>query len=126
MSDMSDNTTARLAQSLARYQALVVAGLAFIVLFAISMMGVMLYQSFAIGRQSAKLEEIADETHDSLCALYLKEVRARKNTLEILKESPLGLTDRNGNIVIEASLLQSSIDQQQETINALKGAGLTC
>lgn len=116
----------QLSDSLGRYQAYVVGGLAFIVLFAISIMGVMLYLAFAQGNQAAKLEAVARETHGSICALYSQNVVANREARLILKDSPTGLLDRNGNVVIDATLIQRGIDQRQDTIDALKGAGLTC
>ena len=123
---MGDDTVAKLARSLGRYQAMVVGGLCFIILFAITIMGVMLYLSFTLGSQSQRLENIATETHNVLCAQFTKEVVANRDARALLRGSPQGLLDRRGNIVIEASLIQRGIDQRQDTIDAMKGAGLTC
>lgn len=120
---MGEDTTAKLARSLARYQALVVGGLCFIVVLAITIMGVMLYLSFSLGNQSAKLEGVAEETHDALCALYQKEITAQRESLPYRNT---GLLDARGNVVISAELIQRGIAQRKDTIEALKGSGLTC
>src|SRR6186713_399044 len=120
---MGEDTIAKLARSLARYQALVVGGLCFIVVLAITIMGVMLYLSFSLGNQSARLEAVADETHNALCALYNKEIVAQRDALPYRKT---GLLDDRGNVVISAELIQRGIDQRKDTIDALKGSGLTC
>ena len=68
----------------------------------------------------------ARQTHAALCAIQHKELVANQQAREILKDSPAGLRDRRGNIVIEAALLQRGIDQRQDTIDALRNAGLDC
>lgn len=123
---MGDDAVAKLAKSLGRYQALVVGGLAFIVTLAITVMAILLFLSFSLGHQAAKLEAVAQETHSSLCALYLKEVVANRENRRLLNESPAGLLDPRGNVIIAADLIQRGIDQRQDTIDALKGAGLSC
>ncbi len=120
------DSTEQLTTSLGRYQAYVVGGLAFIVLFAISMMGVMLYLAFAQGHQAAKLEAVARETHGSICALYQQNVVANREARSVLEESPRGLLNTHGDVIIDATLIQRGIDQRQDTIDALRGAGLTC
>jgi len=120
---MGDDAVAKLSRTLGHYQALVVGGLAFLVLFAVTMMGVMLFLSFRVGAQAEKLEGVALETHNVLCALYAKEVRANVDAAPFRKT---GLLDERGNVVIEASLIQRGIDQRKETITAMDAAGLTC
>lgn len=123
---MGDDTVAKLARSLGRYQSIVVGGLAFLVVFAVTMMGIMLWQATTIGRSSAQIEHVADESHDVLCALYLQNVRQNQDAYALLKESPAGLLDARGNIVIAADLIQRGIDGRKDTIDAMKEAGLTC
>ena len=120
---MGDDTVAKLSRKLGRYSALVVGGLAFIVLFAVTMMGVMVFLAFSVGHQSAKLEDVAEETHNALCALYTKEVIANREARPYLST---GLLDEHGNIVISAKLIRRGYEQRQDTIEALKGSGLTC
>ncbi len=120
---MGDDAVAKLSRSLGRYQALVVGGLAFIVLFAVTMMGVMLFLAFRVGGQAENLEDVARETHSALCALYTKEIVAQRDALPYRKT---GLLDDDGKVVISAALIQRGIDQRKETIDALKGSGLLC
>ena len=120
---MGEDTVAKLAKSLARYQAFVVAGLAFLVALAITVMGVLLYLSFSLGNQSARLEAVADETHNALCALYNKEIVAQRDSLPYRKT---GLTDDRGNVIISAELIERGIQQRKDTLDALKGSGLSC
>ena len=120
---MGEDATAKLARSLGRYQALVVGGLAFIVALAITLIGVMVFLAFNLGHQSAKLEDVAEETHTALCALYQKEVVAQREAIPFRKT---GLLDARGNVIISAELIQRGIDQRKDTIDALKGSGLSC
>jgi len=123
---MGDNDTSSLARSLGRYQAMVVGGLCFIILFAISIMGVMLYLSFSVGAQSARLEAIASQTHNTLCALYNQNTTANREARKLLVDSPAGLVDNRGNVLIDATLIQRGIDQRADTVRAMHSAGLTC
>lgn len=123
---MPDDAVSKLAKSLGRYQALVVGGLCFIVALAITVMGVLLFMSFSLGRQAARLESIAVQTHNVQCATLNQNIVANREARRLLRDSPTGLLDRRGNIVIEASLIRRGIDQRQDTIDAMKGAGLSC
>ena len=120
---MGDDTTAKLARSLARYQALVVGGLAFVVALAITVMGILLYLSFSLGSQSERLESVAAETHNALCALYQQNVVAQRESFPYRKT---GLLDESGRVIISAELIERGIAQRESTIEALKGSGLTC
>lgn len=118
--------TTPIEKSLSRYQNLVAFGLAFIVVFAVSVVGILLFLTFRVGQQAERLEGVAIQTHDVQCALFLAERRQNEDARRLLKESPLGLLDRHDNIIIEASLIQRGIDQRQITIDAVRGAGLEC
>ena len=116
----------RVESTLAKYQSLVTAGLAFIVVFTVSMVGVMLFQSYRMGQQSEQIKAVAVSTHSALCALRNARLAEQASSKKFLKEHPNGLTDRYGSILISAAQIQGSIDSQQTVIDALKGGGLTC
>lgn len=109
-----------LESSFARYQALVVGGLAFIVVFAITVMGIMLWQAFRMGQQAEKVEHVAVSTHRALCTFRDDVQRRHDNAEEFLKENPGGFSG------IPASTLQASIDAQKATLDALAAGGLQC
>lgn len=103
-----------------RYQALVVGGLAFIVVFAISVMGILLWQAYSIGQQAQKVEQLAVTTHGALCTFREDLQRRHDNAVDFLEDNPGGFGG------ITASTLQTSIDNQKATLDALAAGGLTC
>jgi hypothetical protein len=109
-----------LEASFAKYQALVVGGLAFIVVFAITVMGIMLWQSYRMGETAEKVENIAVTTHNSLCALQ-EDVQIRHdNNVLFLESNPQGIPG------ITPAMIQEAIDGYASTLNALAAGGLSC
>lgn len=113
---MGDDTVARLARSLARYQALVVAGLCFIVVLAVTIMGIMLYLSFSLGAQREKLASVAVETHTALCALRNDMEVRRTASIKLLKEHP----GEEFIFSIPRSYVESGVANQTAALNALE------
>ena len=115
---MPDDAVARLARSLGRYQAIVVGGLAFIVALTITVMGVLLYLSFSLGQQSARLEAVATETHNVLCAQYGQLLEQQRGARRLLRENHLSPE--------VALVIQRNSAIRDDAIKAMKGAGLSC
>lgn len=126
MADSMGQDTTKLEQSLSRYQSIVVAGLAFIVVFAVTMMGVMLWQSYRLGEQAQALKQVATTTHDALCASLNARIAEKNASEEFLKEHPDGLRDRDGSVLIPSVFIERDIDNQKRTIDAYAAGGLTC
>lgn len=117
----------RLERSLERYQGLVVGGLAFILVFAVSMAGVMLWQAYKLGAQSHEVEDIALTTHSALCAFRVDLQNRHDAGVVFLKQHPFGLVSgRTGEVLITSGQLQSSLDSQQAALDALAKGGLNC
>lgn len=123
---MSQDSIDRMAARMANLQWIVVAALAFVMFTALLMMLLTMWNTYRLGQQSTDLRAVAVETHDALCALYNKEVTAVDEAEALLKDSPAGLLDDSGRVIIAANLIQRGIDQRAETISALKLAGLDC
>ena len=123
---MPQDTIDRMAARMANLQWIVVAALAFVMLTALLMMLLTMWNTYRLGEQSTSLRSVAVETHDALCALYNKEVTVNEEAEALLKDSPAGLLDDTGRVVIAANLIQRGIDSRRETISALKLAGLDC
>jgi hypothetical protein len=97
-------------------------GLAFIVVLAISMTFIMVWQAYRVGSQAEQLRQVATETHDSLCTLYDDVKQRHANGVKYLKENPGDFV--LGNVPRET--LQASVDAQADTIDALERGGLEC
>jgi hypothetical protein len=114
----SDETVARLAKSLGRYQAAVVGGLAFIVVFAITVMGIMLWQSYRLGQEAEKVQHVATTTRGALCALR-QDVKTRRDAnLKLLRDHPEDPVLAFGLEIPRDTLLQSAAGQTS-TLKAL-------
>lgn len=73
---------------LGQLQAWVVAGLAFILVFCMSMTALMLWQARESGQASGRVEAQAEETHNALCA-FKQDLKERYlSSLKILREHP--------------------------------------
>lgn len=116
-----------LEKSLERYQGFVVAGLAFILVFAVTMAGVMLWQAYRMGEQANDIKNVAVSTHNSICALR-SDLQARRDAaVKFIKEHPGGLvSERTGEVLITRAQLDSSVAAQDATLNALGRGGLQC
>lgn len=96
----------------------VTAGLCFIVVFAISVMGLMFWFALQSSHQAGDIQGIATETHTALCAFKQDlEVRHAAN-LQILREHPEDPVSVF-NLVIPRATLRSSVDSQKQTLDSL-------
>ena len=107
-------------KALGKYQNLVVGGLAFIVVFAVTVMGIMLWQAYRLGQTAQKVEHVAITTHSALCALRADLQIRHDNGVAYLKANP------NGFPGLPSATIQQSVDAQQDTLDALMAGGLTC
>jgi hypothetical protein len=98
----------------------VTAGLCFIVVFAISVMGILAWQAFRVGSNARQLREVATETHGALCALKHDQQSRHDAGVEYLHDHPRGVI-AHGEVVISAAQIQKSLDGQESTIAALRG-----
>jgi hypothetical protein len=118
-----DDAVAKLSRSLNRYQAIVVGGVAFVVVFAVTVMGVMLWQSFRLGQEAAKVENVAVTTHDALCA-FTGDLKTRYTAnVKLLRDHPEDPIRAFGLEFPRATLVNSTTGQKA-TLDSLKG--LSC
>ncbi len=84
------------------------------------MMGIMLWQSYRLGEQAARIENIAITTHSSLCTFQADLSKRHAETVKFIKQNPGGFAG------IDTDTLQRSADAQQATLDALARGGLRC
>lgn len=107
-------------QKLGSLQAWVTAAIVGAVVFALTVMGFMVWQSYRVGENAQQLRAVAAETHESLCALKL-DIKTRYDSgVKYLKDHPRGLT-AHGEVAIPAAQIQQSLDNQNATLKALEG-----
>ena len=99
----------------------VTAGLAFILMSTICVMGIMVWQSYRVAESAAELRSVATETHNSLCTLKLDIQHRYEAGLAYQHDHPHGLTDSSGNVIITAVQLKQSTDAQKSTLDSLTG-----
>jgi hypothetical protein len=115
-----DDTAVALSKSLQRYQAIVVGGLAFVVMFALTVMGALIFLAFSVGHQAAEVRNVAVTTHTSLCALrHDLAVRLQGND-KLLRDHPEDPIRAYGLEIPRATIIQSR-DGQKATLTTLKG-----
>ena len=110
--------TTEVDTKLASLTAWVAAGLCFILVFAISVMGVMVWQAVRVSQNAEELKTVATETHDSLCAFKADLDKRHTAGEQFLKQNPDGIPG------ISAVQIQQSLNNQQDTLNSL--ATLDC
>ena len=121
-----DETLKKLQDQTSRMTWITIAAVTFVMVVALSMMVLTMWNTYRLGEQAINLRAVAVETHDALCAMYNREVREYAQTKDFIRDNPKGLLDSNGNIIISRSLLERGQEQREETINALRTAGLAC
>jgi cytochrome c-type biogenesis protein CcmH/NrfG len=99
---------------LATLSAWVTAGICFLIVFAISVMGVLVWQAQKTGQQAKALEKVATETHDSLCALKSDLQKRYVAGTKFLKENPKGIPG------ISAAQIKQSLSNQESTLLSLE------
>lgn len=97
---------------------LVTAAAAFILVFVVSMTGLMLWQAARLGGTSAEIQNVAITTHDSLCALKEDIQRRHDAGVKYLADHPnqdpiLGDVPR--------ATIEKSVSDQQHTLDSLSG-----
>jgi hypothetical protein len=112
------NQNGEVEQRLGTLTSWVTAGLAFILVFTISVMGIMVWQSYRLGENANQLKSVATETHGALCALKFDLNKRYDSNVKILREHP-GDPVRVFGLTIPRDQLQSSVDSQKSTLNAL-------
>ena len=123
---MPDETLAKLNAQATRITWMAAMGFALVMIVALFMMLLTMWNTYRLGQTSTDLRAVAVETHDALCALYNKEVQANVEAEDFLKENPSGVTSPSGEIIISTELIQRGVDSRAETIIALQIAGLDC
>lgn len=96
----------------------ITATIVFAVVFAISVMGIMVWQAYRVGDNASQLRDVATETHGALCALKLDLQARHDNGVKYLEDHPSGVT-AHGEIVIPAAQIQKSLDAQAATLKSL-------
>ena len=112
-------------KALQRYQNYVVGMLAFVVVFALTIMVVLFWQTYRLGEQASDLRHVATTTHNSLCALQQNMRRSYDDTAKFLKANPAGLIS-GGTVIISAEILEQQQANRLTSLNALLAGGLTC
>lgn len=106
--------TTEIDRKLAVLTAWVAAGLCFILVFAISVMGLMVWQAARLSQNAQGLEEVATETHESLCAFKMDLERRYETGIKFLGDNPDGIPG------ISAEQIQNSLTNQKATLSALE------
>lgn len=106
--------TAEIDRKLAVLTAWVAAGLCFILVFSISVMGLMVWQAVRLSGNAAQLRTVANETHDSLCAFKMDLERRYVTGVKFLGENPDGIPGISG------EQIQQSLTNQKATLSSLE------
>lgn len=108
----------QIEQKLSILQGWVTAGLSFILIFAISVMGIMVWQAYRVGSNARQLHEVATETHGALCA-YKADLNNRHSTGEqYLKDHQNGVVS-HGEVLITAAQIKQSLASQASALDSL-------
>lgn len=100
-------------RKLAQLSTWLTALICFVLVFVISIMAVVVWQSSTVGRNAERLEEVATQTHDTLCA-FKRDLEVRyDNGAKFLKENPEGIPG------ISAAEIQRSLSNQKSTLESL-------
>jgi hypothetical protein len=116
--------TEQAQQRLNTLSAMVVGGLAFLVIFSISIMGLLVWLAFTVSGNTHQIQENANANTTALCALRRDIKLRRDGAVTYLADHPDGLTDKYGNVLISKAQLAKSIHDQTATLNSL--VGLNC
>ncbi len=107
-----------LDRKLTTLTAWVTAGICFMVVFAVSVAGLLYWGAARQAAQSEKIKAVAVETHDSLCALKI-DLRSRyDSSSKILKEHPEDPVTVFGLTIPRDQLVQSN-QSQKDTLDSL-------
>jgi hypothetical protein len=113
-------STAEIDKKLAVLSAYVVGGLAFLLVFAVTVMGWAMWQSSRLSANAAELRVVATETHDSLCA-FKSDLRERYvQGQKYLRENPAGLIDSRGQVIISREQIVAQQTSRKDTLDSLR------
>jgi hypothetical protein len=101
-------------RKLATLTAWLTAGICFLIVFSISVMGVLVWQSMRVGQTASDLEGVATETHDALCAFKTDLQKRYAAGTKFLKENPEGIPG------ISAAQIKQSLSNQESTLDSLE------
>lgn len=93
-------------RKLSSLQTWVTAGMCFIIVFAVTVMAVMVWQA-------VRLSNVANESHAALCAFKNDIERRHEAAVRFVKENPDGIPG------ISRAQIDQSLDTQQDTLDAL-------
>ena len=119
MTTHSDVAEVRLRQ----LQAWVTAAVIGAVVFAMTVLGFMFWQSYRVGVNTQHLKQVALETHGALCAFKIDLTHRYDDGVKYLEDHGSGLT-AHGEVLITAAQIKRSLDSQKATLTSL--AGLDC
>lgn len=111
-------TTELIDNRLNALTAWVVGGLCFILVFTISVVALMLWQTSRITNNRAELETVATQTHSALCAFKLDLKKRYDANTKLLREHPEDPV-LVFNLVIPRDTLVQSTHAQQGTLDSL-------
>lgn len=115
---MPNSNNEKLERKLGSLQAWVSGGLAFIVVFSITVTGLMFWQAYRLGQQAAEVKQVAVTTHDALCAFKLDLQRRYNDNRKLLRDHPEDPVRAFG-LEIPRATLESSVANQKATLEAL-------
>lgn len=92
-----------------------------LMVFVISVMGIVWYQAYRTGQSASDLKALTAQTHGALCTLKADQQRRYDSGNQYLEEHPQGLVSSHGEVIISAALLRQSINAQAATLKALQG-----
>lgn len=98
----------------------VTAGLVFIVVFSISISGVLLWYARDNAAQARDIAAVTKDTHSALCAFKLDLIKRHNASRDFADEHPEGLLSDSGKVLISPEQIQASLDAQEGTIASLR------
>jgi Flp pilus assembly protein TadB len=113
-------STSEIDKKLAILSAYVVAGLAFLLVFAVTVMGWAVWQSSRLSANAAELRVVATETHDSLCAFKADLQERYRQGQEYIKDHPAGLLDSRGQTIISRDQIAAQQTSRKDALDSLR------
>lgn len=112
---MNSEVLGVLERQLHSFQSRITFGLAFIVIFSLTMMGVVVFLAYQQGSAARHVQTEVQQLHGAVCALRADVTQRRNTSVNFLERNPEGIPG------LPASEIQTSIDNYNRTISALSG-----
>lgn len=96
-----------------------IAGTIVLVLIAI-FMTVVLILALRVQEAAATVEAQAQQSHDAICAVLHNTTASIRRTTAFLADNPRGLVDRNGDVVISASMIEAGLEDDRALADSIR------